>query len=710
MWRVFLTAGVLALLTAIGLSSLTLRWMNHENTTEMIALSERSAVALDLQFSNWKVALSGLANSHSMLRDFDLGNLRWEAERVAKEIGGWAVLLPADDLTLQLFNTVRVGPEPLRPSGPVPELAVAVERSRVSGKPELSDIFFGGLVQRPVVAVVQYATASTGKDYVVALAFDAMDMSKTLQTATLSDGDFISVSDGSNRVVARSSGIEEFFLRPLPAWFVTATQGASSAETLVVRGSGVVGTEAPSYIFARRVLAAAPGWGVSVAKPVSSVSRLSYVMLAPLLGSVLVLMVVMTIGLMRHAVQRREADLQAATAQSERERTLRADLEQALAELRAAEAARTDMLGVLGHEMRTPVLSALAAIQMFPKSLQDQDERGYLNLAEKGLKVLQSLIEDILDLARIKAGEFRLDDATVCLPTLLGEVADIMKPAAERHKLAFRCDWPKDAIPVTGDSARIRQVLINLLSNAFKYTRKGSVTLSASWQAEGDGTCHIEICVVDTGEGISEEKLGDVFKPFVRLDRARNSRISGLGLGLPISERLATAMGGRIDVTSRLGQGSRFCLMLDLPIAPIKVEEAAAPVPDTSPFAGLNVLVVEDHPLQAALVTAVLEAMQARTVIATMGQEALDAVKRDSFDVILIDLGLPDMSGVDVIRELKDLGSNAVHIALSANPASLRDEERELFDAVATKTASKSELSNLLRSALHRHQHGGVAE
>lgn len=470
--------------------------------------------------------------------------------------------------------------------------------------------------------------------------------------------------------------------------------------------AGWTGNKRPnsSYTFARRALASAPQWHVAIARPSGGLTYVSYATIVPLLGSFVVFAVGMTIGLLRHAARRHEGDLQAAFEQSERERTLRAELEHALADLHAAEDARNNMLGVLGHEMRTPVLSALAAIQLFPKHLRVQDHRGYLGLAEKGLKVLQSLIEDILDLARIKAGEFRLDNAVFSLPGLLAEVADIMQPVAERHKLAFLKDWTAEDLPVVGDSTRIRQILINLLSNAFKYTRQGSVTLSGSWYEEVNGTCHIRICVTDTGTGIAEDKLRDIFESFVRLDQARNGRISGLGLGLPISERLAIAMGGRIDVTSRLAEGSRFCLELDLPVALQTQEEAAGtePTPGAAPLAGLTVLVVEDHPLQAALVTAVLEAMQARTTIAAMGHEALEAAKRDRFDVILIDLGLPDMSGVEVIRNLKALGSTARHIALSANPASLNDEERGLFDAIATKTASKSELERLLKGVVER--------
>ncbi|MCL7465537.1 ATP-binding protein [Phaeovulum sp. NW3] len=705
MLRVFFTVGLTTLFTALGLTYLAMRWIEREQTVELAALSERSAVALDLQFNIWKTALRGLANSHSMVRDFDPETLRWEADRIAQEVGGWAVLMPADDLSLHLFNTNSDATTPVRTSGPAPELVQAVDRSRTRGQPEISDVFVGRVAQKEIFAVVQVTKASTGGEYAVILAFDVGLISRGPEATKLQKGDFISVVDGSERIVGRSSRIADFFLRPLPQWYLEIVTAAPRTATVLAKGPGASGTEASSYIFARNALQAAPTWAVAVAKPESRLIFSSYVMIVPILGAFLVFSIVLTLEAARLAARRRDENLRAAQAKSEQERLLRADLEHALEKVQAAEAARRDMLGVLGHEMRTPVLSALAAIQMFPEHLKAQDPRGHLPLAETGLKALQSLIDDILDLARLKAGEIRLDNAPFGLPDLLGEVADIMAPMAERHRLAFELDWSKDCIPIIGDRARIRQILINLLSNAFRYTRKGHVTLSGSWQVEANGTCRVRLCVTDTGPGIPEDKIAEIFKPFVRIEQGRGNRINGLGLGLPITERLATAMGGEIEVHSRLGQGSSFCLTLELPIAAIEVNDATGT--DTkehaSPFAGMSVLVVEDHPLQAELVSAVLVALDAKPEIAAMGQEALAAASRQRFDVILIDLGLPDMTGVELIRRLKDAGSGAVHIALSANPASLNVEERALFDTVATKTASKSELEQLLRTALQAH-------
>lgn len=704
MLNVYVKAGLSAFLVAIGLATLTWRWVETAHSEELAALSERSAVALDLQFSIWKTALSSLASSHSMMREFDAEILRWEAERLAMDLGGWIVLMPADDQTVQIFNTLRPGSSRLGPASP--ELTAAIERSRRSGLPEMSDIFFGRVSQRPIVAVVQYVTGATGKGYILALGFEAAELSSTLQGARLPDGYFISVVDGSNRVVARSSEIEDFFLRPLPEWFVAAVRAAPADELVILRGEPIAGNAVSEYVFARHALASAPGWGISVASP-PSVVFFTPAFFIPSLGFLLFFGFATTVGTFQLTSQRRQADLEAAFAQSVRERALREEKEQALAELRVAESARADMLGVLGHEMRTPVLSAIAALRLFPPALKAQDQGASLDRAEKGLELLQSLIEDVLDLSQMKVGALRLNNKAFSMPKVLEEVVEIMLPVAERHKLAFESDWTPGEMQVVGDSTRIRQILVNLLSNAFKYTSKGVVKLRGSWQIEEEGSCLVVICVSDTGSGISSNKFGDVFKPFVRLDQGSNDRVSGLGLGLPISQRLATAMGGRIDVTSRVGLGSSFCLTLNLPVFSDTGNDASTPEEaEDINLEGLRILVVEDQPLQGAFVVSDLRKMQSTVSLATTGEEALRLAQLQEHDVILIDLGLPDMSGLDLIRNLKNRESHALHIAFSANPSSLSVTERQLFDAVAKKTGKKNEVCRIVHDAISESAEG----
>lgn len=254
MWRIFLTVGVTTLLTAVGLTVLTLRWTEHAQTAEITSLTERSAVALDMQFNTWKTAINGLANSHSLVRELDTEILREEAERMAAYVGGWVALMPLDDLSLHIFNTNFASKEPARTSGPAPELVEAVARSRASGQAEVSDVFVGRASQREIFTVVKVAKASTGDELAVVLAVDIGVLSHGLESARLTEGDFISAVDGSERIVARSSRIGDFFLLPVPDWLLDLAKEAAPATTLIAKGRGVSGTDGPTYLFARHML------------------------------------------------------------------------------------------------------------------------------------------------------------------------------------------------------------------------------------------------------------------------------------------------------------------------------------------------------------------------------------------------------------------------------------------------------------------------
>lgn len=390
-----------------------------------------------------------------------------------------------------------------------------------------------------------------------------------------------------------------------------------------------------------------------------------------------------------------------------RECQLRSELEAALATARESEAIRRDMLGVLGHEMRTPVLSALAALQLVPADLRTRDTNHYLVRAEKGLKALECLIQDLLDVSLLNAGEFRLEAEPFDLTELLSDTVDIMAPVAECNKLDLRSDWSNSDIRVVGDSNRIRQILINLLSNAIKYTREGHIILKSRCNIGPEGDCQIVICVKDTGLGIPEEKVNDVFQPFNRLSQSHRQGISGLGLGLAITKRLAEAMGGTISVQSTVGKGSSFCLEIALPRAlqPLNENAAGFHVASGADLDGISIMVVEDHPLQSALLSRMLSELQASVVIATSGQEALAAIKVSQFDVVLIDLGLPDMTGEELVRQLKNEDPTSVNIALSANPGLLTEQQQALFDVVKGKTADKSLIKAMVLDALRQCTH-----
>lgn len=703
MLRLIFTLG-LTTFSAVGfLLVATSQWLKSEQESELIALTERAALAVDLQFEIWKTALFGVANSNSLVRSFDLETLRWEADRIAKPLGGWAVLLDSD-LTTQIFNTWPGASYPFVQDKPIPEIQKAVQLSRDRGMPIVADIFVGKQSQQHILAVVQAAESSDGEGYVMVLAFDAEHLSRTIALASLQEGSFISVADGSHRIVARSSHLDQFFFRPLPKWYLEAVDSDPISILSVVRGPGVEGTEAKSYVFVQNRLKASPGWTLAIGVPDDQLRFASFQLLLPIVGGILVFLLVAALEYFRIRAEQREKELVHARDQSTREALLRAELEDALASEKETLEARRNMLGVLGHEMRTPVLSALAALQLVPSEARAQDTQNYLELAEKGLKALQSLIQDILDMSLLNAGDFRLEHEPFDLPVLLSDTRDIMTPMAQRHKLGLYADWPQSPMHVMGDAKRIQQILINLLTNAIKYTREGTVTLRGRWHSEPEGRCYVELCIIDTGPGIPEDKITDVFEPFNRLQQSRSAGISGLGLGLAITKRLAEAMGGEVILENSVGVGSSFCLKMALePVSEVKNATQEANPQDASPHvSGKLFLIVEDNPLQAALLSRMLTDMNATVSVATTGQEALSAYQNKKFDVILIDLGLPDMTGVELVKHLKNAGSSAVHVALSANPGSLNAEQKSFFDHIESKTGEKSAVFAMTRKVLKK--------
>ncbi|MGE8234045.1 MAG: ATP-binding protein, partial [Stenotrophomonas sp.] len=279
---------------------------------------------------------------------------------------------------------------------------------------------------------------------------------------------------------------------------------------------------------------------------------------------------------------------------------------------------------------------------------------------------LLRLVNDALDLARIEAGRLELQNQPLELRQLLEDVRGLMEPLAQRRGLAF--DFDNDASPrtrLTGDVMRLRQILLNLLGNAIKFTSRGSVSLRVRLQEGGKG---VRFEVSDTGPGISAEQQQRLFRRFEQADGARTAaRYGGSGLGLAICNELSMAMGGSIDVESSLGEGTRF--IVDLPLAwevpPTSMDDDAG----NNTWMNLppqRVLLVEDDPTIAAVIRGLLEVHGHGAVHAAHGLAALAELSSQEFDVALLDLDLPGIDGFGLARQLKTMGYEMPLIAVTA--------------------------------------------
>jgi len=333
---------------------------------------------------------------------------------------------------------------------------------------------------------------------------------------------------------------------------------------------------------------------------------------------------------------------------------------QALAE--QASLAKTRFLATLGHEVRTPMTGVLGMSELLLGTPLDERQKGYTHAIQNAGSHLLRLVNDALDIARIEAGKLELQQEEFDLRALVDEVVGMTAPMAERRGLAF-ADEIAAGTPAAlqGDPVRVRQILLNLLGNAIKFTDAGGVTLHVS-AAEPQG---VRLEIADTGPGLNEEQQARLFQRFEQAEGARTAaRYGGSGLGLAICQELALAMGGRIRVHSTPGVGTRFIVELPLPAATL----ATGPAPRTStqPESPLCILLVEDDATVAEVITGLLHARGHQVTHAAHGLVALTETARRRFDVALLDLDLPGLDGLALARQLRTQAFTAPLIAVTA--------------------------------------------
>jgi signal transduction histidine kinase len=337
----------------------------------------------------------------------------------------------------------------------------------------------------------------------------------------------------------------------------------------------------------------------------------------------------------------------------------------------AANRAKSEFLAGMSHELRTPLNAVLGYAQLLTMEggLSPRQARGLETIQQSGQHLL-ALVNDILDLARIEAGRTALNPAPVNLSELLQTVVHLMRVKADEKQLAVLFDAAAD-LPeaVLADERRLRQVLLNLLGNAIKFTDDGTVTLRASAEPQGKAQVLLRLDVEDTGIGMHADDVERIFEPFEQVGDAER-RSGGTGLGLAITRALVNDMGGRVQVSSELGRGSRFRIELPLPVA--QLAQVASPrAPGLARYAGppRRVLVVDDVAANRALMCDFLMNAGFEVAQASDGGELLAAARGFRPDLVLMDSVMPSVDGVEATRRLRrdaDLAAVPV-IAISAS-------------------------------------------
>jgi signal transduction histidine kinase/ActR/RegA family two-component response regulator len=392
-------------------------------------------------------------------------------------------------------------------------------------------------------------------------------------------------------------------------------------------------------------------------------------------------------------------------AERENAETVLASLEQRVrdrtAQLERANTEKSRFLANMSHELRTPLNGVIAISETLAKEQRSKRGRELAELIVSSGRLLEHVLTDILDFSKIEAGEIKLANDAFAMTTLVSRIAELHRAAAEAKGLKFGWSVAPDADGhFTGDTVRLTQVLSNLLSNAVKFTQAGEVRLDVTADRG-----NVRFTVADTGIGFDDEVRERLFRRFEQADDSIRRRFGGTGLGLAISRSLIELMGGEIVVDSTPGEGSRFSALVPLAPAAEGGAEEAAPEVAAADIAGCRVLLAEDHPTNQKVVQLVLNSVGVDPIIVENGAQALEALKAERFDIVLMDMQMPEMDGLTATAQLRAFEHEAglprtPVIMLTAN--ALDEHVRSSFESGADLHLSKPIRPQALIEAIMR--------
>jgi two-component system sensor histidine kinase RpfC len=390
-------------------------------------------------------------------------------------------------------------------------------------------------------------------------------------------------------------------------------------------------------------------------------------------------------------------------------------LQAAIRKAEDASKAKSLFLARMSHELRTPLNGMLAAADLLRETKLTQEQQQLANIVGQAGRVLLDEIRDILDISKIEANEIHLESAPVRLSEIIEAVHTVLSQAAASKSLRFVCKFDEASThTVLGDPYHLRQVVMNLAGNAIKFTEQGAVTLEVRTLEESAATLTFEVSVTDSGVGIPDEKLPQIFEPFRQADESTTRKYGGTGLGLSISRQLVRLMGGEITVRSNPGTGSRFSFVLamsrapDGPAAQLNVRgdrsrdhEVATSEPSLAKLAGQRILVADDNATNREVMRLMLEKDGHEVVLAEDGEEALKLLYEGRFAIAVLDHNMPKLSGLDALRLYRASSVDPTPVIVASADATTEAIQSSL-DAGAFEHLCKPVTLDTLRDALRR--------